>query len=129
MVKTAVIAKYSSGESKAQIAKDLSIAPHTVRTILNDSELTSMIQMGRSDCVQMIPRSVRVIGARLAKGSETAALAILRGTQVLQNQPVATTTNNIQANTWITMRSQRQAEEKQVIECVSSDAPSDNEAM
>lgn len=58
----------------------------------------------------MIPTSVRVIERKLEKNSETAALAILRGTQVLTNQPSTVNQMNIQANTWIQMRQQRDAE-------------------
>jgi hypothetical protein len=113
IVQQAVIAKSLIGTTKSQIARDLNISRGTVDGILSNAEIEQHVLNGRSDCVRMIPRSVRVIDQRLQKGSETAALAILRGTQVLTNQQPAAITNNIQANTWITMRQQRDAEDKQ----------------
>lgn len=100
-VQNAVIAKYAAGEPKLQIAKDLQMARGTIDSILNASEIEQHLLEGRSDCIRMIPRSVRVMSDRLAKGSETAALAILRGTQVLQNQAVQVNVQNNGAMTWL----------------------------
>jgi hypothetical protein len=124
LVQQAVIANALLGASNLQIAKDLNIDRATVKRILSSTDIQHHIEIGRSDCVRMIPKSVRVIRQRLEKGSETAALSILRGTQVLQNQPITVNQNNIQANTWITMRQQRSNEETQIIECPQSDTPS-----
>jgi DNA-binding MarR family transcriptional regulator len=115
-VKEAVIAHALIGASNTQIAKDLQIDRATVKNILTSAEIQQHIEVGRSDCVRMIPQSVRVIRQRLEKGSETAALSVLRGTQVLVNQQIASVTNNFQANTWLVMKQQKQAEQAQVIE-------------
>ena len=120
-IKTAVTAKYLIGETKTQIAKDLGIAHNTVNSILNAQEINELVLEGRSKCVQMIPRSVRVMSDRLAKGSETAALAILRGTQVLQNQAVQVNVQNNGAMTWLQVN-QAKAEnqlDKPVIEATT----------
>lgn len=125
MLQAAVLSKYTAGESKVQIAQDLGMHRNTVASILADSEIQQIVMEGRSACVQRIPKSIKVIDQRLRKGSETAALAILRGTNVLMNQQVTANQTNIVANTWVMMREQRKAEAAQVIEatCESSDTP------
>jgi hypothetical protein len=110
VVQQAVIAKALIGATNSQIANDLDLDRGTVRAILSAAEIQQSIEIGRSDCIRMIPRSIKVIDQRLAKGSETAALAILRGTNVLQNQQLVGNQTNIVANTWVMMRQQKQAE-------------------
>jgi hypothetical protein len=116
LVKAAVIAKALIGEHNSKIARDLNIDRSTVRTILDSSTIRQQIEEGRSDCVRMIPRSIRVIDQRLEKGSETAALAILRGTQVLVNAPLAANQTNIQANVWLQLQQSRESEQQKPIE-------------
>jgi DNA-binding IclR family transcriptional regulator len=125
MVQQAVLANALIGASNSQIAKDLNIDRATVKRILSASDMQHHIEIGRSDCVRMIPKSVRVIRQRLEKGSETAALSILRGTQVLINQPLTVNQSNIVANTWITMRAQKAAEAQQTLDVtpISSESP------
>jgi hypothetical protein len=115
-VQTAVIAKYSAGENKTNISKDLDITRGTVNSILSSHDIEQYLLEGRSDCVRMIPRSIRVIDQRLEKGSETAALAILRGTQVLVNAPLAANQTNIQANVWLQLQQSRESEQQKPIE-------------
>lgn len=120
-VKNAVLAKYVAGEPKAKIARDLEMAPGTVTSILSLAEIDAHVLEGRSDCIRMIPRSVRVIGDRLAKGSETAALAILRGTQVLQNQAVQVNVQNNGAMAWMTINQQKVEMAENVQDCPQPD--------
>lgn len=127
VVQAAIIARSAIGDSKSQIAKDLNVSRGTVYSVLSGNEIEQEQLIGRSRCVRLIPTSVDVIEKRLEKGSETAALAILRGTNVLMNQPIAATTNNYQANTWITMQAQKAAERNiDSITLNASNEPSDN---
>lgn len=128
VVKQAVIAHALLGANNSQIAKHLDIDRSTVKAILSATEIQQQVELGRSRAISLIPRSLDVIENRLEKNDGNVAISLLRGTNVLMNQSLTVNQNNIQANTWITMRSQRQAEEKQIIECVTVDAPSDNKA-
>lgn len=115
-IKEAVIAHALLGTSNTQIAKELDINRATVASILSSAEINQHIEIGRSRAVSLIPRSLDVAEYRLSKNDGSMALGILRGTNVLQNQSVSGTQLNIQANTWITMRQQKQAENAQIVE-------------
>lgn len=120
-VQAAIIAKSMNGDSKTQIANDLDISRSTVYSVLGAHEIEQLVLEGRSKCIKMIPRSVRVIGDRLAKGSETAALAILRGTQVLQNQAVQVNVQNNGAMAWMTINQQKVEMAENVQDCPQAD--------
>lgn len=111
-VQAAILARSAMGETKTQIANDLGISRTTVHTILSSSEIEREVILGRSRVVQLIPNSIDVIEKKIEKGSETAALAILRGTQVLNNQPATVNQTNVQANTWIQMLTAKRTEEQ-----------------
>jgi len=82
-VKTAVIAKSLDGQPKRRIAKDLGITTNTVRSILKESQIDSLLEAGTIQCARLIPKSVEVINRRLDKDSETAAFRLLEGIGVL----------------------------------------------
>jgi len=85
-VKQAVLAKAMLGDSNTQIAKDLEIDRSTVRTILSQADFQRHASEVRSDIVLSgdLWRARRVMRTRLNKGSESAAVAMLRGFNVLR---------------------------------------------
>lgn len=85
-VKDAVLVKAGMGMTKTQIAKDLGITRPTVNVILSQSEVTQHINEIRSDFVLGgdLWKARRVMRTRLNKGSESAAVAMLRGFNVLR---------------------------------------------
>ena len=85
-LREAALVRYLSGETKSAIARALGIDRKTVYTWIDQSQIPQHIEHGRARVAQMIPRSCEVLHTRLGKGSETAALAVLRGTGVLRNE-------------------------------------------
>ena len=108
-VQNAILIKAAQGLNKSQIAEDLGITRPTVSNILSQSEIGQHIAEMRSDMVQAgdLRTSVKVIRNKLAKESESAALAILRGFNVLQsgNQMTVNVQNN-GAMAWISVQQQ-----------------------
>ena len=106
-VQNAILIKAAQALNKSQIAEDLGITRPTVSNILSQSEIGQHIAEMRSDMVQAgdLRTSVKVIRSKLAKESESAALAILRGFNVLQsgNQMTVNVQNN-GAMTWLQVR-------------------------
>jgi hypothetical protein len=94
MVQAAVIAKYSNGESKTQIANDLGMGRNTVTAILSQSEIEQYVLEGRSKVVSLIPKAIRAVENRLDKNDGSVAIGVLRGTQVLVNQQNTTNVTN-----------------------------------
>jgi len=94
VLEAAAIAKFSAGECKSDIAKDLGVHRNTIAGILNASEIQQHIEYGRSRAVSLIPKSLDVAEYRLNKNDGSMALGILRGTQVLVNQQIAQSTTN-----------------------------------
>ena len=93
-VQAAAIAKFSMNESKTQIAKDLGIARGTLDVILDSAEIEQTVLYGRSRAVSLIPKSLDVAEYRLSKNDGSMAIALLRGTKVLQNEQVVNNTQN-----------------------------------
>src|SRR5215472_1878057 len=83
-----IVAKHVAGETKTQIAEDLNTDRNLIARVLNDSEVLQYVEYGRSRAVSLIPKSLDVAEYRLAKNDGSMALGILRGTKVLQNEPV-----------------------------------------
>jgi hypothetical protein len=110
VTQTAVTAKYLIGESKSKIAEDLGLARGTVAAILSAPEMEQTVISGRSRAVSLIPRSLDVAEYRLSKNDGSMALGILRGTQVLQNQPVIANQTNINAMSWVQIVEAKRAE-------------------
>jgi hypothetical protein len=126
-VQAAILAKYSMGESKTKIAKDLQISRTTVWELLKADETERIVLEGRSRAIGYIHKSLDVIENRLNKNDGSVAISLLRGTQVLNNQPVTVNQNNYQANTWITMKAQLAGErELEPIVVNASTEPGDN---
>ncbi len=114
VVKTEVISRHLQGDNNSLIARELDISRPTVQRILAESEIDTIVREGRSRAIMLIPRSLDVVENRLEKNDGSIAISLLRGTNVLMNQALTVNQNNIQANTWITMRAQRSNEETQL---------------
>jgi len=84
-VKAAVIARTVQGESKSKIARDLEIDRATVRRIIDASEISRIVEEGKSECYGMVPKSVSNIEAAVNQGDVKASFGILKGTGVLKN--------------------------------------------
>ena len=52
-----VVAKSAMGVSKAQIARELEISRNTVQRILNEAELSSLVDQGKSSLYECIPEA------------------------------------------------------------------------
>ena len=90
----AVIAKFAAGQSKTSIANDLGVHRNVIANVLNEGEIQQYIDYGRNRAVSLIPRSLDVAEKRLDKCDGSMAIAILRGTKVLQNESVTVNTQN-----------------------------------
>ena len=95
MVKTAVVAKALAGECNAKIARDLGMTRNTVRVILDESQLTEIVNRGKSDITQLIPKSVKAIDGALSKKSPDTFVArwLLEKTGVAVEQKSGTPIN------------------------------------
>jgi len=72
VVKTAVIAKSALGVSKAQIARELEISRNTVKRILNEAELSSLVDQGKSSLYECIPKAAELYGSKVKSDPEEA---------------------------------------------------------
>jgi hypothetical protein len=79
-IKTQVIAKYSQGQDKTSIAKDLKITRNTVRAIVNESDLDRHLSANQSVSLDLIPSAIKVAHDRLEKGSEAMSMYVLSNT-------------------------------------------------
>jgi hypothetical protein len=79
-IKNAIIARRASGESKAQIARELDIATNTVSSILELSDFERMRENGDLATHKLIPKSVAVLDTRLDLVDLDAAKYVLSNT-------------------------------------------------
>jgi hypothetical protein len=79
-IKNAIIARRASGESKAQIARELDIATNTVSSILELSDFERMRENGDLATHKLIPKSVAVLDTRLDLIDLDAAKYVLSNT-------------------------------------------------
>lgn len=86
VTKTAVLAKAVLGESKSQIAEDLGITRDTVRRILDESELATLVAEGKTGVYQLIGKSIKAFEHALDKHKTAEATVILRATGVLPQE-------------------------------------------
>lgn len=112
-LKQAVIAKAMINTSNRQIARDLDIDASTVKAILSASEIQAHVQEVRSAFIvnNDLWKAKKVICAKLAKNSESAATTILRGFNVLQTRPEINVQNNYAASYMQIVQAER-AEDK-----------------
>ena len=64
VVKMAVVAKSALGVSKAQTARELGISHDTMRRILSESELASLVDEGRRSLYECIPEAAQVLASK-----------------------------------------------------------------
>lgn len=120
-LKNEVIVRRAMGQSKSVIAKQLKIAPNTVASIVALSNIDDMLESGRLSVHQLIPKSVNVMDERLDKGSESAAIEILRGTGVLKSKSdVQINIAAVSSNSWY-QRKVGPTEEVKLLDVSNSD--------
>jgi hypothetical protein len=96
IVQAAVIAKYTTGESKRQIAEDLGMSRVTVDNILSDAELSQIVLSGKSQIYRMIPEAVAGIRKAIKAGKTTEeAQLVLRSTGVIAPEQASNFTANV----------------------------------
>jgi hypothetical protein len=78
-----VIVKSASGESNCAIAEDLGIARNTVARILNEAEMSSLVDEGCSRVHTLIPKAIDAIEDALDKKNANIGVTLLSGTGVL----------------------------------------------
>ena len=109
IVKNAVLSRYVAGSSKAQIARDLSIAEPTVYRILDESEIRQIVEEGHSRAVQLIPKALDAVEGRLDRGDGRIGISVLNGTGVLKTGSNLTVNiANVGAQQWALLKLQRQ---------------------
>jgi hypothetical protein len=79
-IKTAVLTRYSQGQDKASIGRDLGITRNTVRAIVNESDLDLHLSVNQTVSLELIPEAIRVAKVRLSKDSENMAIKVLENT-------------------------------------------------
>jgi hypothetical protein len=67
-VQQTVIAKRLRGESKRQIARDLSMGRNTVDRILSESQVEAAVAQGRTQLVELVPKAIELIQRAIDQG-------------------------------------------------------------
>jgi hypothetical protein len=91
VLKTATVAKALAGESNAKIARDLGMNRNTVAAILEESELSHLVESAKSTLYGLLPKSVQNIDRALSakKPDVDTAKWLLERTGVVQSDQVA----------------------------------------
>ena len=92
VVKMAVVAKSAMGVSKAQIARELEISRNTVKRILNEAELSSLVDQGKSSLYECIPEAALVYEGKI-KSDPAEAKDFLERVTVLPAKPQPASTS------------------------------------
>jgi hypothetical protein len=77
-VSAAVIAKRIAGQSKRQIAKDLSIGRNTVTAILSDTELSQLVEQSKAVIFSALPKIAETYAKGAAESFERSESALER---------------------------------------------------
>ncbi len=113
IVKNAVLSRYVAGSSKAQIARDLSIAEPTVYRILDESEIRQIVEEGHSRAVQLIPKALDAVEGRLDCGDGRIGISVLNGTGVLKpGGNVTINIGNVGAQQWVQLQLQKELDSR-----------------
>jgi predicted transcriptional regulator len=75
VVKAAVIIRAAAGRSKKRIAKDLGLSRNTVSSILNEAEVSTVIEQGKSDVLRMVPKATEVFNHALDQNNSASPRA------------------------------------------------------
>lgn len=111
VVKTKVLAAHLNGESNSQIARDLDLSRPTVRKIIDQSEVASVVKEYQDRVVtELVPKAFTAVESDLDKKNGRIGLGVLNGTKVLNPGPAVGTQVNVFANSWIAMRQAREQE-------------------
>lgn len=81
--KNAILAKRANGQSKLSIARDVHVAPGTVRKVLDEADFDQLIQQGRSDCAGLLPEAIEGLKRAFAKGEGATCYRFLEGMGVI----------------------------------------------
>jgi hypothetical protein len=84
VVKAAVIIRAAAGRSKKRIAKDLGLSRNTVSSILNEAEVSTVIEQGKSDVLRMVPKATEVFNHALDQNNTRVATSVLTVVGVLK---------------------------------------------
>jgi len=82
-----VVKPRAAGASQRAISREVGLARHTVKRILSQGEYQLMVQRGRSQLAELVPRATGVLAYFLKRKKKTdkiadVAIAILNGLQV-----------------------------------------------
>ena len=82
-----VVKLRAAGASQRAISREVGLARHTVKRILSQGEYQLMVQRGRSELAELVPRATGVLAYFLKRKKKTdkvadVAIAILNGLQV-----------------------------------------------
>ena len=83
VVKSSVITRAALGHSKTQIAKELAIAPGTVRAILSEADFAQVLSEARSSAARLLPKAIEHIEYELDKRKPGAGFRLLEGAGIL----------------------------------------------
>ena len=81
--KNAILAKRANGQSKLSIAKDLRVAPGTVRKVLDEADFNQLIQQGRSDCAGLLSEAIQGLKRAFERSEGATCCRFLEGMGVL----------------------------------------------
>lgn len=84
--KAVVLARSASGASNSQIAREMGIDRETVSKILSEPEIAAVIQQGKNEVVQMVPKATAVFNRALNKDDTRVATSVLTGVGVLKSE-------------------------------------------
>jgi hypothetical protein len=81
--KNAILAKRASGQSKLSIARDVHVAPGTVRKVLDETDFDQLIEQGRNDCADLLPEAIKGLKRAFERGEGATCCRFLEGMGVL----------------------------------------------
>jgi hypothetical protein len=82
-IKNAILAKRACGQSKLSIAKEMHVAPGTVRNVLDEADFDQQVQQGRLDSGRLIPAAINGLEKSMGKGDGSTCIRFLEGVGVL----------------------------------------------
>jgi uncharacterized membrane protein len=82
-IKNAILAKRACGQSKLSIAKEMHVAPGTVRNVLNEADFDQQVQQGRLDSVRLIPAAINGLEKSMGKGDGSTCIRFLEGVGII----------------------------------------------
>lgn len=132
-IQAKVLALRHLGNSKEQIAKDLSIDKRTVTSVLELHDFDRELETGRSLSVNLIPDAIRVAKYKLSQNSENMAIKVLENTIWPLNQKagkaidprLTLSIQNLMGN--VTVQAPQEKQNDGRVENVATSGPSDGD--